>query len=77
MEIDGPTFVLKSGYFLLVWVKVSWLFFLIFEQILQAGPLNKMLALLNKKFAFVLASGFLAVLFSQYLKGCFFTRKTL
>ena len=41
-------------------------FFLIFEPILRAGFLEKMLALSNKKSTFVLASVFLAVVFSLF-----------
>ena len=41
-------------------------FFLIFWPILRAGFFDKMLALSNKKSTFVLISGFLAVVFSQF-----------
>ena len=70
MGIDGPTFVPKSGYFLLIWVKVcpqKLAFSYFFQPILQAGFFfDKMLALSNKKSTFVLVSGFLAVAFSQF-----------
>ena len=52
MEIDGLTFVPNSGYFLLIWVKAclkKLAFFLLFEPILPADFLNKMLAPSNKK----------------------------
>ena len=39
-------------------------FFLLFEPILRANFLDKMLALSNKKSTFVLVSGFLTVVFS-------------
>ena len=75
MGIDGPTFVPKSGYFLLIWVKVcpqklafsyflanftSWLFSI-------------------KKSTFVLVSGFygcfiFTILFKYYLKSRFLTK---
>ena len=52
----------------LIWVKVSLKvgFFLLFEPILPAGFIDKMIALLNKKSTFVLISGFLTVVFSQF-----------
>ena len=61
MEIDGPIFVPKSGYSFTnlgesLSKKVG--FLLPFEPILQAGFLDKMLALLSKKSAFVIVSGF-------------------
>ena len=51
-------------------------FFLIFESILRAGFLEKMLALLNKKSTFVLVSGvfgccIFTIFFKYYLKGHF------
>ena len=69
MGIDGPTFVPKSGYFFTNFgqglsSKVG--FFLIFSPILRVGFFDKMLALSNKKSTFVLISGFLAVVFSQF-----------
>ena len=66
MKIDGSTFVPKSGYFSLVWVKVCLkkLVFFTFKPILRTGFLDKMLALSNKKSIFVFVSGFLAVLIS-------------
>ena len=41
-------------------------FFLGFEQILRVGFFDKLLALSNKKSNFVLVSGFLGYLFSQF-----------
>ena len=56
--------------------------FLIFEPILWAGFFEKMLALLNKKFTFVLVSGIFdccisIILFTYYLKCHIFTKKRL
>ena len=45
--------------------KLGFFLGLLFEPILEAGYLNKMLALLNKKPTFVLVFGFLAVVLSQ------------
>ena len=55
-------------------------FFLIFQQIVQPGFLDKMLALSNKKCTFVLVSGFFGrciftILPKYYLKDCFFTKR--
>ena len=69
MEIDGSTFVPQSGYFFLIWVKVSKkfdFFLILFEPILQAGFFDKMLALSNTISTFVLVSGFLGVAFSRF-----------
>ena len=83
MVIDGPTFVPKSGYFLLIWVKVcpqKLAFPLFFSQFYELAFFDKMLALLNKKSTFVLVSGFFGcciftILFKYYLKGRFLTKK--
>ena len=83
MGIDGPTFVPKSGYFLLIWVKVCpQKMALIFYPILRAGFFDKMLALSNKKSTFVLVSGFFGcriftILLKYYLKGHFQLKKHL
>ena len=77
MGIDGPIFVPKGGYFLLIWVKVcpqKLAFSCLFWPILQAGFFDKMLALSNKKSTFVLVSGYFGcciftILFKYYLKG--------
>ena len=58
MGIDGPTFVWKSGEFLLKVCLKKITFFLLFEPNLRAGFFDKMLALPNKKCTFVLVSGF-------------------
>ena len=68
MGTDGPTFVPKSGYFLLVWVEVCLKkvgCFLLFEPILGAGFSEKILALSSKKYSFVLLLALLAAVFSQ------------
>ena len=83
MGIDGPTFVLKCGYFLLIWVKVcpqKLAFSSFVSQFYEsAGFFDKMLALLNKKCSLVLVSGFFsccifAILFKYYLKSHFLTK---
>ena len=76
MDIDGPTFVPKSGFLTCNFgqglsQKVA--FFFIFEQVVQPVFLDKMLALSNKKPAFLLVSGFsgcciFTVLSKYYLK---------
>ena len=65
MNIDGPTFVLKSGLFANLGQGLSQkvVIFLIFEQIVRPGFLEKMLALSNKKFTLVLVSGFILQLY--------------
>ena len=54
-------------------------FFLIFEPILWAGFFDKMLALSNKKFTFILVSGccISIILFKYYLKCHIFTKRHL
>ena len=84
MGIDGPTFVPKSGYFLLIRVKVclkmsSFSYFL--SQFYELAFLTKRLALSNKKSTFVLVSGFFTcciftILFTCYLKGSFLTKRS-
>ena len=82
MRIDGPIFVPKSGYFLLIWVKVcpqklaSSLFF---SQFYELAFFYKLLAPSNKKSTFVLVYGFFGcciftVLFKYYLKSRFLTK---
>ena len=78
MGIDGHTFVPKSGYFLLIRVKVCLKsgLFLRFDPILPARFFDKMLALSNKKSTSVLVSGFFdccifTILFKFYSKGRF------
>ena len=81
MEIDGPTSVSRSGNVSPVWVKVCLkkLTFLAFKPVSRAGFPDKMLALSNKKSTFVLVSGLLAVVFSQFCQILFerflFTKK--
>ena len=74
MDIDGPTFVPKSGLFWLIWVNVclkKLAFFLTFEQMVLPGLLEKIWALSSKKSNFVLVSGFLAFVFSQIFRERF------
>ena len=68
MGIDGPTFVPKVANFTNLGKGLSQKagFFLIFEPVVRTGFSDKMLALSNKKSTFVLVSGFLAVVFSQF-----------
>ena len=81
MGIDGPTFVPKSGYFLLIWVKVcpQKLAFSKFLANFMSWLFDKMLALSNKKSTFVLVSGFFGcciftIWFKYYLKSHFLTK---
>ena len=81
MGIDGPTFVPKSGYFLLIWVKVcpQKLAFLNFLANFTSWLFDNMLALSNKKSTFVLVSGFFGcciftIVFKYYLKSRFLTK---
>ena len=82
MDINGPTFVPKVAFFTNLGQglsqKIS--FFLIFEQTVRLGFLDKMSALLNQKSTFVLVSSFFGrciytVLPKYYLKSCFSTKK--
>ena len=68
MRINSPTFVPKGANFTNLGQGLSKKvgFFLIFEPVLRAGFFDKMLALSNKKLIFVLVSGFLAAVFSQF-----------
>ena len=83
MGIDGPTFVPKSGYFLLIWVKVcpqKLAFLNFFSQFYELVFFGKMLALSNKKSTFVLVSDFsgcciFTLSFKYYLKGRFLTKR--
>ena len=85
MGIDGPTFVPKSGYFLLIWVKVcpqKLAFSLFFSQFYELAFLTKSQPLSNKKSTFVLVFGFfgcciLTILFKYYLKSRFLTKTAL
>ena len=66
--IDDPTFVPKVANFYQYrsrFVSKSWLF-LNFSANLTSWLFEKMLALPNNKFIFILVSGFLAVVFSQF-----------
>ena len=83
MGIDGPTFVPKKWLFFTNFgqglsSKVG--FFLMFWPTLRVGFFDKMLALSNKKSTFVLISGLFGcciftILFKNYLKCCFLTKK--
>ena len=81
MGIDGPTFVPKYGYILIIWVKVcpqSWLF-LDFLANFTSWFFDKMLAPSNKKSTFVLVSGYFGcciftILFKYYLKSRFLNK---
>ena len=83
MGIDGPAFVPKSGYCLLIRVKVclkklAFSYFL--GQFYELAFLTKRLTLSIQKPTFVLVSGFFAcctftILFT-YLKGHFFTKNS-
>ena len=82
MGIEGPTFVPKYGYILLIWVKVcpqKLAFSQFFSQFHELAFFDKMLALSNKKSTFVLASGFFGcriftILFKYYLKSRILTK---
>ena len=82
-KIDSPTFVPKVAIFLQIWVKVCLkkLAFLLFEPILGAGLLDKMLALTDQRSTLFLFSGFIGCciftndMLKSYLKGRVLTKK--
>ena len=67
MEIDGPTFVPKLAFLANLGQGLSQkVTFLIFEQILRPGLLDKMFAPSNRKSTFVLVSGFFGCCISKF-----------
>ena len=74
MGTDGPTFVPKSGYFLLIWVNVcpqKLAFLNFFIQFYKLFFFGKMLALSNKKSTFVLAVAFWLLYFHTFVQILF------
>ena len=69
MGIDGPTFVPKSGYFLLIWVKVcpqKLAFSQFFSQFYELASLIKCWLFQTRNPPLSLLLAFLAVVFSQF-----------
>ena len=70
MGIDGPTFVPKSGYFLLIWVKVCpqklAFFFKFFSEFYELAFLTKCWLFQTRNPPLSLFLAFLAVVFSQF-----------
>ena len=82
MGIDGPTFVPKSGYFLLIWVKVcpqKLAFSQFFSQFNELAFLTKCWLFQTRNPTLSLFLAFFGccnftVLFKYYLKSCFLTK---
>ena len=69
MGIDGPTFVPKSSYFLLIWVKVypqKLAFSFFFSQFYELAFLTKCWHFQTRSPPVSLFLAFLAVVFSQF-----------
>ena len=70
MGIDGPTFVPKRGYFLLIWVK-SWLFLNFLANFYELTFFIKCWLFQTRNPPLSLFLAFLAVVFSQFCSNIF------